>query len=128
MHPQAREASTPDAGANCQLYAYAVIALFDRHVPPHRSSELWEEPGLEHVSVNDMANLDLVLFNGTMNPWGAHVAVVIGDRLLHLSQEIGSPAIWEWKDFAERERYREIVGIVRPTRAHVSAHRPRPSI
>lgn len=35
-------------GANCQRYAYGVLALFGRTVPDHRSSELWDDPSFDH--------------------------------------------------------------------------------
>ena len=100
-------------GANCQLCAYAVLALFDRCVAPHRSSELWEDPALSRVALDDAEDLDLALFSATGDAWGAHVAVVLGDRLLHLSAEVGWPALWRWEDFEERPRYRILVGLIR---------------
>lgn len=42
-----------------------------------------------------------------------HVAVVFGGRLLHLSAEVGWPAVWNWEDFAKRDRYNTTVGLVR---------------
>lgn len=48
-HPAAAPgggALTPEGGANCQLYAYGVLGLLGRSVPPHRSSDLWEDPAL----------------------------------------------------------------------------------
>jgi len=113
IHPQVPGIGSPAAGANCQVYAYAVLALFGRRVPPHRSSELWSDAELVHVPRDEAADLDLVLFNRTSDPWGAHVAVVMGSGLLHLCREIGVPAVWAWRDFAERDEYREIVGLVR---------------
>lgn len=35
-------------GANCQPYAYAFLALFDRSVPSRRSSELWSDLNFDH--------------------------------------------------------------------------------
>ena len=116
-HPQAEGAGSPAAGGNCQVYAYAVLGLFGRRVPPHRSSELWADRDFIHVSKQEAEGLDLVLFNRTADSWGAHVAVVVGGGLLHLSQEVGTPAIWVWEDFAARERYRKVVGLVRVPRS-----------
>ncbi|NNC12851.1 hydrolase [Planctomonas sp. JC2975] len=115
-HPQASELGGLESGANCQRYAYAVLALFGLHVPPHRSSELWEDQSLEHPDRVDAEDLDLVLFNNSDAAWGAHVAIVMGDDLLHLCAEEGRPATWSWTDFARRPRYRHVVGLVRAAR------------
>ena len=127
-HPQAvdlRAASAasdpsggPALGANCQLYAYSVLRLTGRQVPPHRSSELWADTALEHPRLGDVEPWDLVLFNRHCEhgaaAYGAHVAVYLGgDRLLHLCAELGRPAVWTWSDFAARERYETVVGAVR---------------
>ena len=120
-HPQASELGGLESGANCQRYAYAVLALFDLRLPPHRTSELWEDQSLEHPDRADARDLDLVLFNHSDDPWGAHVAIVTGDMLLHLCAEEGRPAIWSWTDFARRSRYGHIVGLVRVDRRGPSA-------
>lgn len=113
-HPQATHPIPLDDGANCQRYAYAVLELFGRTVPPHRSSELWDDEHLTKVSRVDARALDLALFNGTSAAWGAHVAVVLNpDELLHLCREVGHPVIWSWDDFATREQYSHIVGLIR---------------
>lgn len=97
-HPQAAELGGLESGANCQRYAYSVLALFGRHMPPHRSSELWEDTSLQHPARADVHDLDLVLFNDSDDARGAHVAIVMGDELLHLCAEEGRPAIWSWTD------------------------------
>lgn len=112
-HPQAEVLEPLSTGANCQRYAYAVLALFGREVRPHRSSELWADRDLVHVPSDEAEDLDLVLFNDSDGAWGAHVAVVLGDRLLHLCAEVGRPAFWTCEDFAARPRYSRIVGVVR---------------
>jgi hypothetical protein len=115
-HPQAPGLGGLVCGANCQRYAYAVLALFGLRVPPHRSSELWEDQSLEHPDRVNAEDLDLVLFNDSDDAWGAHVAIVMGDQLLHLCAEEGRPAIWSWTDFARRPRYEYVVGLVRAAR------------
>ena len=112
-HPQAPDLPPLHLGANCQRYAYGVVNLFGRQVPPHRSSELWDDQNLTHHGCEDAKDLDLALFNDCDSAWGAHVAVIIGDRLLHLCAEQGRPALWSWRDFAARPRYTRIVGLVR---------------
>jgi hypothetical protein len=100
--------------ANCQRYAYSVLALFGIRVPDHRSSELWSDPAFDRPAVAVAADLDLALFNrDASSARGSHVAVFLGGRLLHLSAEIGRPAVWGWREFAVRERYRTIIGLVR---------------
>ena len=112
-HPQQSQRRPIGEGANCQRYAYGILALFGQTVPNHRSSELWDDVGFDHPAVHDAANLDVALFSPDGSAWGAHVAVVMGDRLLHLSAEVGRPAVWRWDDFAARDRYRRLVGLVR---------------
>jgi hypothetical protein len=112
-YPRLGQHPDPTVGANCQTYAYAVLSLFGQKVPPHRSSDLWEDLDLPHVDRGDERDLDLVLFNEEDVAWGAHVAMVFGDRLLHLCAEIGHPDLWDWNDFTCRERYSTVVGIVR---------------
>jgi lipoprotein Spr len=95
-HPAAPLVTPMGEGANCQRFAYAVVGLFGLRVPPYRSSELWEDEKLGHVAVADVKDLDLVLFNRTADAWGAHVTVTLSGRLLHLSAEVGQPALWQW--------------------------------
>jgi hypothetical protein len=100
-------------GANCQLYAYAVLEHFGLTVPPHRSSELWTDTAVT-VRVDRPEPLDLVLFNNTTDPYGAHVGVYVGDdQVLHLCAELGRPAVWPMAEFATRDRYRVLVGFKR---------------
>ena len=78
-------------GANCQLFAYHV------RVP---------------VSRADL--LDLVLFGTDSTAWGAHVGVWVEDgQVLHLSAEVGRPAVWSVGEFAACGRYRTVVGVKR---------------
>ncbi|WP_157071602.1 hydrolase [Curtobacterium ammoniigenes] len=93
-----------------------MLALFGLRVPAHRSTELWEDQRLAHPDSVDARDLDLVLFNNSNEAWGAHVAVVMGDALLHLCAEEGRPAIWSWTDFSSRPRYAHTIGLVRATR------------
>jgi hypothetical protein len=101
------------AGANCQLYAYAVLRHFGLRVPPLRSSELWTDRTVTCV-VPTPAPMDLLLFAPTADPHGAHVGVWLApDRVLHLCREVGRPAVWSFADFRARERYRVLVGVKR---------------
>lgn len=105
-----------ELGANCQLFAYAVLRHFGLAVPDLRSSDLWTDTRTT-TRVTTVRPLDLLLFNRTDEPYGAHVGVRLhDDRVLHLCAEIGRPAVWTPGDFAERERYRVLLGAKRVTR------------
>jgi hypothetical protein len=102
-----------ETGANCQLFAYAVLGRFGLAAPPLRSSELWDDTR-DTLRVPVAEPLDLLLFNGTDDAYGAHVGVGAGgDRVLHLCAEVGRPAVWTMRDFAARDRYRVLVGVKR---------------
>lgn len=123
-HPGATTPGDLSGGANCQVYAYAVLAHFGVPVPPLRSSELWADG--ESTEVAAVAEVfDLVLFDGGGAPgrdegYAAHVGVHVGpDRVLHLCREVGAPAVWSYLEFAERPQYTRLLGIKR-----VRARRP----
>lgn len=120
QHPLASDLAPLAHGANCQRYAYAVLALYRRTVPALRSSELWVHDGLQHVSASDVQPLDLVLVNRTADPFGAHVGVHVGaDAVLHLCAEAGRPTVWTYAELAARDRYHVLLGWLRvPTTAN----------
>jgi cell wall-associated NlpC family hydrolase len=97
-------------GANCQRYAYAVLAQFGIDLSPWRSSELWADA--ETTSrVADFEPLDLLLFSPDGEPFGAHVAVHVGEgQALHLCKSVGQPVIWSLEQFANRPEYRVLIG------------------
>ncbi|OKH99386.1 cell wall hydrolase [Streptomyces sp. CB02923] len=113
------------AGANCQLYAYAVLRHFGREVPPLRSAELWADTAAT-ARAEPPGPLDLVLFDAGEVPgrpagYGAHVGVYLGPgQVLHLCKEAGRPAVWSYADFAERPRYARFLGAKRVRGAGVS--------
>jgi hypothetical protein len=99
-------------GANCQTFAYAVLRHFGSSVPDRRSSELWHDR--EHTFVvAAWEPLDLILFNRTHEAFGAHIGVFAGDRILHLCESIGRPALWDISQFAERREYCVLIGAKR---------------
>ena len=104
-------------GANCQVFAYAILAHFGIAFPPLRSSELWSDT--QHTSlVSDLEPLDLLLFAPTHDAYGAHVALHVGEgHAIHLSRAVGKPAIWPLDTFATHEKYRVFVGAKRPKRS-----------
>ncbi|MFG2888735.1 cell wall hydrolase [Streptomyces sp. NPDC048248] len=105
-------------GANCQLYAYAVLGHFGLVVPALRSSELWADDRATR-RVERLRPLDLVLFDAGPAEdrpagYGAHVGVHVGgDAVLHLCREVGRPAVWSYADFAARPRYARFLGAKR---------------
>jgi cell wall-associated NlpC family hydrolase len=102
-------------GANCQLFAYDVLAHLGLQVPPLRSSNLWEDTSATKV-VTEFEPLDLLFFNRTDDPFGAHLAVYLAPgQILHLCKEVGVPAIWSEADFAARPNYQVFIGAKRVT-------------
>ncbi len=111
-HPQSAEFDF-NKGANCQLYAYALLKHFGVTVPPFRSSQLWADK--EHTQVvYDLRPLDLLLFNDTNNSWGAHVAVYIGEEMvIHLAKDIGLPDISPLRKILLNPKYKVFIGAKR---------------
>lgn len=66
------------SGANCQRFAYALLAFYGRKLPPFRSSELWEDNTFTFPPTH-LEPLDLLLFNENPQAFGAHVAVYLGE-------------------------------------------------
>lgn len=115
-HPCAPGIAGLEGGANCQQYAYELLRHYGLEPPTVRSSELFaDEASSRHVT--EPGPLDLLLFNRTDDPYGAHVAVYLGQgRAVHLSLEVGRPVVWPLEEFFRHERYRTLVGIKRITR------------
>ena len=105
------------AGANCQLFAYALLRHFGLVVPPLRSSELWADTHrTEHVC--NLKPLDLLFWNRTSEPWGAHIGVYLGDgHAVHLARGVGIPVIWPLAEFGQLEKYRVFLGAKRVLKA-----------
>lgn len=109
-------AARPDLaeGANCQLFAYAVLRHFGLAPPALRSSDLWADTAATTRVTAARHPLDLLLFNAADDPYGAHVGVwAASDRVLHLCAEAGRPAVWPLSAFAARPRYRTLIGVKR---------------
>lgn len=103
-------------GTNCQVYAYALLAHFGIPFPPLRSSELWADEEFTD-RVETFAPLDLLLFNRTLEPFGAHLALCLGEGVaVHLSKKVGRSAIWSMESFAKHQDYRVMIGGKRPRR------------
>lgn len=100
-------------GANCQLWAYEVLAHFGHIVADLRSDELWLDRRCTATVVGDPAPLDLILFNHDHDPYGAHVGIWTGDAVAHLCKEVGTPVIWDLDQFRRRPRHRTLIGFKR---------------
>ncbi len=101
------------ARANCQLFAYQLLRYHGKHVPDFRSSELWTDDTYT-MRVTSFEPLDLMLYNRTPEPWGAHVGVYVGDdQVIHLSKEIGRPVLFRCAEFATHARYACFIGAKR---------------
>ena len=100
-------------GANCQLWAYGVLAYFGHDIPDLRSDELWCDNSATDAVVAPDA-LDIVLFSGDGNPHGAHVGIWTGSAVAHLCREVGRPVIWPLEEFGARPRYAVRIGFKRP--------------
>lgn len=115
-----------EMGANCQLWAYEVLAHLGHTVTDLRSDDLWYDQTCT-VRVDDPAPLDLVLFNHDHEPYGAHVGVWTGDAVAHLCKEVGTPVVWDLEQFHRRRRYRVLIGFKRPTGTATTANPATPS-
>jgi len=99
---------------NCQNFAYALLEHFGHGISPFRSSDLWDDTWETVVVAGELAALDLLLFNRTSNPWGAHVALHLGDGLaIHLSKKESTPVIWPFSRFQTLPEYRVFIGAKR---------------
>ena len=116
-YPGAPGVDSIAAGANCQLFAYELLRAFGRELPPLRSSDLWADTQHTERVSDDFEPLDLLLFGPTADPFGAHIAVSLGDeRAIHLSQRIGTPAVWSIARFRDEADYAVLIGAKRVIR------------
>jgi len=108
-----------EGGANCQLYAYTFLRHFGFVIPDFRSSDLWAD--LVHTRATPgPAPFALVLMHNQPASYGAHVGVCVGDDLvLHLSRQIGTPALETLNDIRSRRQYRYLIGFKTVLLRHV---------
>ena len=108
--PNGQKHNMLENGANCQVFAYALLRLNDKVVPDLRSKELWEDQGLSET-VKTFEPLDILFFKKDDNPWGAHVGVYIGnDQVIHLAKKQEYPVIWDLDKFQEFDEYKVLIG------------------
>lgn len=97
-------------GANCQQFAYEILRHNGLYLPNFRSKELWEDTTYTEV-VSEFSPFDLLLFHRSPDPWGAHVAVCVGNgEALHLARKIGIPVIWRLQEFTKLPEYSCLIG------------------
>lgn len=102
-----------EGGANCQQFAYELLRHFGLAIPDLRSRELWEDEVLTK-RVKSLQALDLLLWNKTSDPYGAHVGVYLGNgHVIHLSKENGHPVIETLAQFPQNPLYRVFIGAKR---------------
>ena len=101
------------AGANCQTFAFALLAANGLDLPPFRSSDLWADD-IFTLTVRDLRPLDLLLFHNRPDAWGAHVAIHLTEgRAIHLAKFEGKPEIWPLDRFGQDPRYWCFIGAKR---------------
>ncbi len=112
-YPGSANSNGLKGGANCQQFAYELLRHFGLTVPDLRSRELWND--VAHTQqVKCLQPLDLLLWNKTADPYGAHVGVYIGEgRAIHLSKEHGTPVIEPLTRFPQNPLYRVFIGAKR---------------
>ncbi|WP_051961231.1 hypothetical protein [Devosia riboflavina] len=89
VHPGVAHPADLSTGANCQVFAYALLAHFGIAFPPLRSSELWADAEYSRA-VEAFEPLDLLLFSKTADAFGAHVAVCVGAGRASTSPELSA--------------------------------------
>jgi murein DD-endopeptidase / murein LD-carboxypeptidase len=112
-HPGAPGVRGVERGANCQQYAYEFVRAFGFIIPDLRSSDLWADIVSTQYS-NQPKRFDVVLVHNAPDPWGAHVGVYLGNgHVLHLSKEIGAPAIESLQSMMRRAQYGYLIRFKR---------------
>lgn len=102
------------SGANCQLFAYELLAYYGKKLPPFRSSDLWEDKVYTEGVEGELEPLDLLLWNDTQDSYGAHVGVYVGaEQAIHLSKQVGFPEIRALTYFTSLLSYRFFIGAKR---------------
>ena len=92
--------------ANCQVYAYEILRYNTIFVPDFRSRELWDDSEYSRVIPSEFEPLDILFFNKTNDPWGAHLGVYIwNNKVLHNSKDIWFPTIFDIEDFKKIHSY-----------------------
>ena len=100
-------------GANCQVYIYALLNHFGKNIPNFRSSELWDDIVFTK-KVSDFHALDIMMYNDSVNAYGAHVGLYLGDqRVVHLSKDNGIPKVELHDELIKQRKYSVFIGAKR---------------
>src|SRR5262249_32960631 len=114
VHPGA--APDLDNGANCQVFAYELLAHHSLAAPRLRSRELWQDVR-DTIEVTSYQPLALLLFHASPEAFGAHVTVYVGDgHVAHLARHHGRPVIESIDQLRSQPRYRCFIGAKRVLR------------
>ncbi len=112
--PGVSNAADLSLGANCQLYAYQLLASMGYQLPDFRSSELWEDEIFTFRVRDDFQPLDLMLYHRKSEAYGAHVGLYWGEgQVLHLSKANGTPKLEAHEALIQQEKYACFVGAKR---------------
>ena len=112
-YPGSPKVNGLEGGANCQVFAYELLRHHGVTVPDLRSSDLWEDTQFT-TQVTDLQPLDILLWNKTDNPWGAHVGVYLGEnKVIHLSKANHTAVIWTLEEFLKQPAYTVFIGAKR---------------
>lgn len=112
-YPGSANCTGVENGANCQYFAYELLRHYGYVVPDLRSSDLWEDT-IHTTKVDELVSFDILFFNKGADPYGAHLGVYLREgEILHLSKEVGVPAIWGFEEFEECPKYKTFLGAKR---------------
>lgn len=111
--PGVKQQENLSLGANCQVFAYAVLKYFGKSLPDFRSSELWDDD-IFTLSVDKFWPLDIMLYHSVPKAYGAHVGLYLGDgKVLHLSRANRIPKIETHEQLVAQEKYQFFIGAKR---------------
>ncbi|MEL7530821.1 MAG: hydrolase [Bacteroidota bacterium] len=112
--PGVANAADLSLGANCQLYAYQILASKGYELPDFRSSELWEDETFTLKVHQDFRPLDIMLYHRRPESFGAHLGLYWGEgRVLHLSKSNGRPKLELHSTLLQEEKYAYFIGAKR---------------
>ncbi len=109
--PDEKKYNLIETGSNCQVFAYELLRYNKLFVPNYRSSELWSDIEYSRIIFTNFKPLDILFFNKTDKPFGAHLGVYIGnDNIVHNSKKIGKPIVWKIGEFLMKSEYKVFIG------------------
>jgi cell wall-associated NlpC family hydrolase len=113
-YPGVEDQSNFSHGANCQVFSYELLAVNGVQAPNLRSSNIWEDSKYTLKVEGDLKPLDLLLFNSTSDPYGAHMAVSLGgEDLIHLAKHNEVAEISTINELCKLDKYKVFLGAMR---------------